>query len=128
MSKKMNMSKDVSVSEGMRMSNIGMRARIRPCFMSWLGYWSSDLSRTFSFVPLRRSTGFQKLTKSCRHQPQDRSRLVRLWKKGLSKKMPENTKQSSKVSILLAWLLVGVPLAWGVYNTLLNSIKLFQAH
>ena len=39
----------------------------------------------------------------------------------------ENTKQSSKAMILLAWLLVGVPLGWGVYNTLLNSLKLFQA-
>jgi hypothetical protein len=29
--------------------------------------------------------------------------------------------------ILLAWLLVSVPLGWGVYNTLLNSMKLFQS-
>jgi hypothetical protein len=29
--------------------------------------------------------------------------------------------------ILFAWLLVGVPLGWGVYNTVLNSQKLFQA-
>jgi hypothetical protein len=42
-------------------------------------------------------------------------------------KMAENTKQSSKAMILLAWLLVGVPVAWGVYNTLLNSMNLFQA-
>ena len=41
--------------------------------------------------------------------------------------MAENTKQSSKGMILLAWLLVGIPLAWGVYNTLLSSMKLFQA-
>jgi hypothetical protein len=41
--------------------------------------------------------------------------------------MPENAKKSSAVLILLAWLLVGVPLGWGVYNTLLNSMKLFQA-
>jgi len=38
-----------------------------------------------------------------------------------------NTKKSSPVMILAAWVLVGVPLAWGVYNTLLNSMKLFQA-
>jgi hypothetical protein len=38
-----------------------------------------------------------------------------------------NTKKSSPVMILAAWALVGVPLAWGVYNTLLNSMKLFQA-
>jgi hypothetical protein len=41
--------------------------------------------------------------------------------------MPENTKKSSPGMILFAWLLVGVPLAWGVYNTALNSEKLFQA-
>ena len=38
-----------------------------------------------------------------------------------------NTKKSSLAMILAAWVLVGVPLAWGVYNTLLNSMKLFQA-
>ncbi len=41
--------------------------------------------------------------------------------------MPENTKKSSAALILFAWLLVGVPLGWGVYNTLLSSMKLFQA-
>lgn len=40
--------------------------------------------------------------------------------------MSENTKKSSGVVILLAWLLVSVPLGWGVYNTLLNSMKLFH--
>ena len=28
--------------------------------------------------------------------------------------------------LLVLWLIVGVPLAWGVYNTLLNAMKLFQ--
>jgi hypothetical protein len=41
--------------------------------------------------------------------------------------MSEDTKKSSAAMILLAWVLVGVPLTWGVYNTLLNSMKLFQA-
>jgi hypothetical protein len=41
--------------------------------------------------------------------------------------MPESTKKSSATLILFAWLLVGVPLGWGVYNTLLSSMKLFQA-
>jgi hypothetical protein len=41
--------------------------------------------------------------------------------------MSEDTKKSSGAMILLAWVLVGVPLTWGVYNTLLNSMKLFQA-
>jgi hypothetical protein len=35
-------------------------------------------------------------------------------------------KKSSGLSLLVAWAIVGVPLAWGVYNTLLNSMKLFQ--
>ena len=41
--------------------------------------------------------------------------------------MSEETKKPSAAAILLAWVLVGVPLTWGVYNTLLNSMKLFQA-
>lgn len=41
--------------------------------------------------------------------------------------MSENTSKSSLALILFAWLLVGVPLGWGVYNTLLSSMKLFQA-
>jgi hypothetical protein len=40
--------------------------------------------------------------------------------------MIENAKKSSAAMILFAWLLVGLPLGWGVYNTLLNSMKLFQ--
>jgi hypothetical protein len=40
--------------------------------------------------------------------------------------MAENAKKSSAAAILFAWLLVGVPLGWGVYNTLLNSMRLFQ--
>jgi hypothetical protein len=30
------------------------------------------------------------------------------------------------VRFVVLWLIVGVPLAWGVYNTLLNAMKLFQ--
>lgn len=40
--------------------------------------------------------------------------------------MLENTKKHSIATIFLAWLVVGVPLGWGVYNTLLSSLKLFQ--
>lgn len=39
--------------------------------------------------------------------------------------MAENVKKSPAAIILLAWLLVGIPLGWGVYNTLLSSMKLF---
>jgi hypothetical protein len=41
--------------------------------------------------------------------------------------MPENTTQSSPALIAAAWLVVCVPLAWGIYFTLLNAVKLFQA-
>jgi hypothetical protein len=40
--------------------------------------------------------------------------------------MTETLKKSPTVLILLAWTVVSVPLAWGVYHTLLNSMKLFQ--
>ena len=33
---------------------------------------------------------------------------------------------SSSVLLLASWLLVGIPLLWGVYRTLLNAAKLFQ--
>jgi hypothetical protein len=35
-------------------------------------------------------------------------------------------KKSSALVILLAWIVVGLPLGWGVYNTVRNSMKLFQ--
>ncbi len=41
--------------------------------------------------------------------------------------MAEDTKQSSGVVILASWLIVCVPLAWGVYFTVMNSLKLFAA-
>jgi hypothetical protein len=41
--------------------------------------------------------------------------------------MPEDTSTSSPALIAAAWLVVAVPLAWGIYFTLLNAIKLFQA-
>jgi hypothetical protein len=44
--------------------------------------------------------------------------------------MIQNTKAKSSATtvIVLAWLVVGVPLGWGVYNTLLSSLTLLQAH
>jgi hypothetical protein len=41
--------------------------------------------------------------------------------------MAEDTGKSSPAMIAAAWLVVGLPLAWGIYNTLLNAVKLFQA-
>jgi hypothetical protein len=40
--------------------------------------------------------------------------------------MVDNPKESSVAMLVFSWLLVGLPLAWGVYNTVLNSQKLFQ--
>jgi hypothetical protein len=33
---------------------------------------------------------------------------------------------SNTPKLLVAWLFVGIPLAWGVVDTLRNAIKLFQ--
>jgi hypothetical protein len=38
----------------------------------------------------------------------------------------EDHKASSPALIALAWIIVGVPLAWGVYRSSLNAVKLFQ--
>ena len=37
-----------------------------------------------------------------------------------------NGKTTSPAAIALAWLLVGIPLAWGVYQTFIKSLALFQ--
>ena len=34
-------------------------------------------------------------------------------------------KRTPAIAIVLAWLVVGIPAAWGVYNTGLNAKKLF---
>jgi hypothetical protein len=36
-----------------------------------------------------------------------------------------STKKSSPALVLLAWIIVGIPAGWGVYNTVLSSLKLF---
>ncbi len=32
----------------------------------------------------------------------------------------------NEIKLLLAWALVGVPLVWGIYHTILNALKLFS--
>lgn len=32
----------------------------------------------------------------------------------------------NEVKLLLAWALVGIPLLWGIYHTILNALKLFS--
>jgi MFS family permease len=39
---------------------------------------------------------------------------------------PVSRSTTSPAVVLLAWILVGVPLGWGVYETLLNAMKLFK--
>ena len=34
-------------------------------------------------------------------------------------------KKSSPALVLLAWIIVSIPAAWGIYNTALNAAKLF---
>jgi hypothetical protein len=34
---------------------------------------------------------------------------------------PANTAQ-----VVIGWIWVGIPLVWGIYQTLLNVVKLFQ--
>ena len=38
----------------------------------------------------------------------------------------EGAKKDYAVQVILAWLLVGIPLVWGVWNTLVNAMKLFE--
>jgi hypothetical protein len=38
----------------------------------------------------------------------------------------DNASGEHKVQLILTWLLVGIPLVWGIYNTLLNAWQLFQ--
>ncbi|GAB2177991.1 hypothetical protein DLREEDagr8_35490 [Dongia sp. agr-C8] len=43
--------------------------------------------------------------------------------------MREATMEAKKdytVQVVLAWLLVGIPLVWGVWKTLLNAMQLFE--
>jgi hypothetical protein len=37
------------------------------------------------------------------------------------------TRTTSPLLIIGAWLIVGIPASWGVYNTALNAKKLFVA-
>jgi hypothetical protein len=41
--------------------------------------------------------------------------------------MTNSAQKSSAAAILVAWLVVGIPLGWGVYNTLLSSMKIVPA-
>jgi len=38
----------------------------------------------------------------------------------------QTTTGTTQLHLILAWGFVGIPLAWGVIETLLNALKLFQ--
>jgi hypothetical protein len=40
--------------------------------------------------------------------------------------MVTNENKTPPTLILAAWFVVSIPAAWGIYNTLLNALKLFQ--
>jgi hypothetical protein len=44
----------------------------------------------------------------------------------MERKMTGNTAQGTGFKLLLAWGFVGIPLAWGVIETCINALKLFQ--
>jgi hypothetical protein len=42
--------------------------------------------------------------------------------------MADNTDRATGngIKLVLAWSFVGIPLVWGIYNTLLNALLLFK--
>jgi len=40
--------------------------------------------------------------------------------------MAATAQSSNKFKLILAWCLVGIPLIWGVVQTIKNALKLFQ--
>jgi hypothetical protein len=40
-------------------------------------------------------------------------------------KPPQTRTDGQRPMVIVAWTLVGIPLAWGVYNTLATAAKLF---
>ncbi len=40
--------------------------------------------------------------------------------------MSDQNQGTSSLQLILAWGFVGIPLTWGVIQTLINALKLFQ--
>jgi hypothetical protein len=38
----------------------------------------------------------------------------------------QSQTSTTSLKLVLAWSFVGIPLLWGVWQTVLNSLKLFQ--
>jgi hypothetical protein len=45
---------------------------------------------------------------------------------GAAQQVAVNGTATPAVAVLMAWVLVGIPLVWGVYETVLNAMKLFK--
>ena len=48
------------------------------------------------------------------------------WHEGGAAMTTAHTPRNNTVALILAWGLVGVPLLWGVWQTLLNALQLFH--
>ena len=48
------------------------------------------------------------------------------WRIRGRRRWPDNTAEGNSLKLLLAWGFVGIPLAWGVIETIINAMKLFQ--
>jgi hypothetical protein len=42
--------------------------------------------------------------------------------------MAHQQSETTSLNLLLAWGFVGIPLAWGVIETIINAMKLFHSH
>ncbi|WP_274533342.1 MFS transporter small subunit [Mesorhizobium sp. Root552] len=40
--------------------------------------------------------------------------------------MQSNDSQTTKAQLVMAWGFVGIPLLWGISQTLLNALQLFK--
>ena len=40
-------------------------------------------------------------------------------------KTRDESHKTSKINVLLAWMFVGIPLLWGVYQVVVKSLTLF---
>ena len=56
--------------------------------------------------------------------PASRRALNKNWRK--EETMTDDQTSTSTIQLILAWGFVGIPLAWGVLETLQNAMKLFQ--
>jgi MFS family permease len=59
-------------------------------------------------------------------KPDDARAAVSAVASGAAQQVAVNGTATPAVAVLMAWVLVGIPLVWGVYETVLNAMKLFR--